>query len=312
MTSAQHNRQFGESSNGVTVSSETAQQALLQQSRASNRRLARSHYENFLVTSFLLPRTLHQPFYDIYAFCRVADDLADESSSKEQALAGLCEMERDLESVFSSSDEFMNPERLLFIGLSDTIRRFGLDSQPFFDLLNAFKIDQDISRYETEEDLLAYCQFSANPVGRLLLQLAGVDSQTANKLSDSICTGLQLVNFLQDVRGDYLRGRVYLPQDELRQYSVDLFDLSESINQKALAGLVRSRCKSARDYFESGRGLVDEVPSWFARTVSLFVAGGLEVLRVIEKNDYDVWTSRTRVSKLRQFWLLSRATCRCL
>ena len=308
MPNVQHNRHLGRSSNGVTVEPEIAHRALLQRSRVSNRRLARSHYENFLVTSFLLPRHLHQPFYDIYAFCRVADDLADDSPTKEQALAGLGSMERDLKAVFTSGDHDVEPERFLFIGLRDTIRRYELDQQPFFDLLAAFKMDQKRSSYETEDELLSYCKFSANPVGRLLLQLAGVNSQLAKKLSDSICTGLQLVNFLQDIRSDFRRGRIYLPQDELSQYSVDLSDLTCQANQKALACLVRSRCESARSYFDAGFGLIDEVPPWFARTVTLFIAGGLEVLRVIEKNDYDVWTSKARVSKLRQFWFLTRAT----
>ena len=307
MSGLQHNRHPQVPSNGGGADSVWVDLAKLRRSRLANRRLARSHYENFFITSFLLPRSLHQPFYDIYAFCRTADDLADELSSDQESLSALASMETDLRKSVSPVSSEERPERDLFIALSDTMRRFKIEKRPFLDLLTAFRMDQIKKAYQSQEEVLEYCKLSANPVGRVLLHLAGVKSQRAVELSDSICTGLQLVNFLQDIVEDFERGRVYLPQDELNQYSIEIKEFRDRSQQHALKLLVKSRCEDVLSYLHQGRELSCLVPPWFSRTVNLFCAGGFEAVRAIEKNHYDVFTSTPRVSLPRRFWLLGRA-----
>lgn len=307
MKLSQHNRPVGAPSNGVSQDVLMTYGKRLKQAQLENRRLARGHYENFVVTSFLLPRKLHQAFYDIYAFCRTADDIADESSSSQEALNGLASMERDLASAFASTYRTANPERILFIAMAETVHRFHLRLEPFMDLLTAFRQDQKKSDYVSETELLEYCELSANPVGRILLALVGVHSEQANKLSDSICTGLQLVNFLQDIRGDYNRGRIYLPKEERSDFGVDFVNLHQIECQRAWRRLIQKRCAEARGYFEKGEELQNHVPKWFSPTVRLILGGGLEAIKAIEKKDFDVLTGCPKVSKTSQMWLLSRA-----
>ena len=307
MSGLQHNRHPQVPSNGGGADSIWVDSANLRRSRLANRRLARSHYENFFITSFLLPRPLHQPFYDIYAFCRTADDLADELSSDQESLSALASMENDLRKSVSPVSSEERPERDLFIALSDTMRRFKIEKRPFLDLLTAFRMDQIKKAYQSQEELLEYCKLSANPVGRVLLHLAGVKSERAIELSDSICTGLQLVNFLQHIVEDFERGRVYLPQAELNQYSIEIKEFRDPSQQHALKLLVKSRCEDVLSYLHQGRELSSLVPSWFSRTVNLFCAGGFEAVRAIEKNHYDVFTTTPRVSLPRRFWILGRA-----
>ena len=279
----------------------------LQQSRWKNRRLARGRYENFMVTSFLLPRRLHQPFYDIYSFCRTADDIADESCSPQEALDELKSIERDLIATFDISFKMVEPERLLFVALADTVHRFRLRPEPFFDLLKAFRQDQVKGDYRTEKELLGYCEWSANPVGRILLQLIDADSNEAVRLSDSICTGLQLVNFLQGVAEDLDKGRIYLPMDQRSQFGVDLMNLKDIQSQLALQQLIQHRCNDAKNFFEKGKRLKEHVPKWFSPTVRLIIDGGVEAIRAIEEKNYDVLSVTPKVSKAKQLWLLSRA-----
>ncbi|MEC8474419.1 MAG: squalene synthase HpnC [Planctomycetota bacterium] len=307
MSAPQHNRHPQVPSNGGGADSDWADLAKLRRSRLANRRLARSHYENFFITSFFLPRSLHQPFYDIYAFCRTADDLADELSSDQESLNALASMETDLRKALSPVRAEERPERDLFISLSDTIRKFKIEERPFLDLLTAFRMNQIKKTYQSQAELLEYCKLSANPVGRVLLHLAGVKSERAMELSDSICTGLQLVNFLQDIVEDFERGRIYLPQDELKQYSIEITDFRDPSQQRALKLLVKSRSDDVLSYLQKGKDLSNLVPPWFSRTVNLFCAGGFEAVRAIEKNHYDVFTTSPRVSFLRRFWVLGRA-----
>ena len=307
---SQHNRDLGPTSNrgkeeGIVLTDE-----IIRDSRLANRRLAKGHYENFVITSCFLPRRFHQAFFDIYAFCRTADDLADESASPDDALRGLDSMEQDLE-IAIQSNTHAKPERLLFFALADTIQRFRLSDQPFRDLLEAFRQDQFKVQYETESELLQYCERSANPVGRILLDMVGEVSEKSLELSDSICTGLQLVNFLQDIEEDYHRGRIYLPANERDRFSVNLESRHDNQGQAALRELVRFRCNDAKSYLEKGLGLTSHVPSWFSRTVRLFVAGGLETIRAIENQDYNVMSGRPKVSKAKQLWLLCRAAFNC-
>ena len=199
------------------------------------RRLARSHYENFLVASVLLPRRLRQPFYNVYAFCRIADDLADESGSTTAALALLSEFQSHLDQTFQGE-----PPNPTFIALSGTIDEFDLPKQPFDDLLDAFRQDQHKFRYADFQEISEYCRRSANPVGRLVLQLADCCTPENANLSDEICTGLQLANFWQDIARDYGIGRIYLPAEEMDRFGVEESMLGRSYTPPELRRLLAS------------------------------------------------------------------------
>ena len=179
---SQHNRDMAEASNHLR---EPSCRRALKIAEYESRRLARSHYENFLVASVLLPRRLRQPFYNVYAFCRTADDLADESASPEEAIARLADFQGQLDESFEG-----NPPQNLFLALMHTVEQFDLSKQPFDDLLDAFRQDQFKYRYQDFSELLEYCRRSANPVGRIVLQLGCCLEEQTAQLSDQICTGL--------------------------------------------------------------------------------------------------------------------------
>ena len=183
------------------------------QSRRYCRRLARRHYENFTVASRLIPHRLRQHVCNLYAYCRWADDLADEIDDPQQSLALLAWWEAQLRDCYR--DRVAHP---VFVALAETIGKFNIPPEPFVDLLVAFRQDQRLTRYESQEQLLEYCRYSANPVGRMVLYLGECHTPDRVRLADSICTGLQLANFCQDVARDWDRGRVYLPQAACRRF----------------------------------------------------------------------------------------------
>ncbi len=194
----------------------TPQPLTLGQSRQYCRRLAERHYENFTVASRLLPRRLRQHVCNIYAYCRWADDLADETGDPQRSLALLDWWEKLLRQCYQG--QATHP---VFVALSETIHEFNIPAEPFLDLLVAFRQDQQVTRYETIDQLLEYCRYSANPVGRMVLYLGRCHTPERARLSDSICTGLQLANFWQDVARDWDRGRIYLPQADCRRFGYD-------------------------------------------------------------------------------------------
>lgn len=279
----------------------------LRAAEQETRRLARSHYENFLVASVLLPARLRQPFYNLYAFCRTADDLADESATPQLALDRLAALQVNLDQTYQGQ-----PPNPLFLALSSTIRQFDLSKCLFDDLLDAFRQDQRKSRYSDFDELLDYCRRSANPVGRLVLQLGDCCDSQNGLLSDEICTGLQLANFWQDVARDYQIGRIYLPLDQMERFGVDESMVGRSATSPQLRQLLASECDRAEQYFRRGLLLAKTVPGWLAGDVKLFAHGGLETLAAIRKIDFDVLSRRPTVSKWRQSWLLVRAMTRIL
>jgi squalene synthase HpnC len=295
----QDNREPGRSSNGE---SGVVDAAALLSAEKETRRLARSHYENFLVASVMLPRRLRQPFYNVYAFCRAADDLADESPSAEIAIVGLDSFQNQLDATFAGK-----PVQPLFIALASTIRQFDLPKQPFDDLLDAFRQDQRKTRYDSIDQLLDYCRRSANPVGRLVLRLGDTCDDQSVEMSDEICTGLQLANFWQDVARDYAIGRIYLPVDEMNRFHVTEGMLGESSTPQEMRQLLASECDRAESFFRRGLPLAKRVPRWLSHDVKLFAHGGLATLDAIRRIDFDVLRSRPTVSKWRQSALLARA-----
>ncbi|HTQ38963.1 MAG TPA: squalene synthase HpnC [Pirellulales bacterium] len=263
------------------------------------RRLARCHYENFTVASWLLPAQLRQHFCNIYAYCRWSDDLADETAGGQQSLLLLDWWQSQLDDCYRGV-----ASHPVFVALAETIRGFEIPIEPFRSLLIAFKQDQTCTRYETFDDLLAYCRNSANPVGRLVLYLGRCHDESRGLLADSICTGLQLANFWQDVARDYRIGRIYLPQESCRRagYPEAMFARGEFNPQfrELLAGEVAR----AEAFFDAGQPLVAQVPPSLRISVQLFIDGGRAILQAIRKLDYNVWHTRPVVGKWKKLNLL--------
>ena len=280
------------------------QRPTLEQARAYCRRLATTHYENFHVASWFLPSRLRSHFHSIYAYCRIADDLGDEVGNREQSLALLDLWGRELDACYRG--EARHP---VFVALAETIRICDIPQKPFADLLVAFRQDQTVGRYQTMEDVLEYCKYSANPVGRLVLYACGYRAPEMFLLSDFTCTALQLANFWQDVSSDYARGRIYLPLDDMHRYGVDEATIARREPTAAFRELLRYEVGYARQLFTQGLPLVDLVDRELALDLDLFSRGGLEILRAIERRQYDVLTMRPVISKSRKLGLLARALC---
>jgi squalene synthase HpnC len=254
-------------------------------------RLARTHYENFSVASVLLPRRLLPHFHAVYAYCRWADDLADETGGA-QALELLAWWRDELLRCYHGT-----PRHPVMVALRQTIERFRIPAKPFLDLLVAFEQDQRIKRYDTYEQLLGYCRHSANPVGRLVLYLCESFDEERAELSDRICTGLQLANFWQDVARDHAIGRVYLPEADRRRFGYRDDDLAARRFTPAFAELLRFEVDRARTLFHEGLPLVRRMPVQVRADIELFGRGGLAILRKIEACRYNVWQRRPKLSK---------------
>ena len=195
----------------------------------------------------------------------------------------------------------------VFVALAETIRDCFIPKEPFADLLVAFRQDQKVTRFETIDDVLVYCRYSANPVGRLVLYACGESNEENVRLSDATCSALQLANFWQDVREDYARGRIYIPKNDMEVFRVSEAQIAEGIVTPEFRGLMRCEVDYARSLFEQGLPLIGKVSRDLAPDLDLFSRGGLEVLRAIERQDYDVLTARPAISKSRKLALALRA-----
>ncbi|MGF1579417.1 MAG: squalene synthase HpnC [Gemmataceae bacterium] len=269
------------------------------------REFATGHYENFSVASLLLPRRLLQHFYNIYAYCRWADDLADETGGGTRSLALLRWWREELLDVYHG-----RPHHPVMVALQETIEQFKIPSDPFVHLLFAFEQDQLIKRYETMEQVMQYCRWSANPVGHLVLYLCDSYSPRQVELSDYICTGLQLANFWQDVARDHAIGRVYIPQHERVRFGYSEADLHAHRYNDKFVDLMRFLVDHARDLFYRGFPLVDLMPTHVQADIELFLRGGLSILRKIEKLHYNVWRTRPKLSKREKLGLIGRVAWR--
>jgi squalene synthase HpnC len=274
----------------------------LEEAREYCGRLARSHYENFSVATWFLPKKLRQDFLNVYAYCRISDDLGDEVGDATAALALLDEWQAELDACYESS-----PRHPVFVALAETVRRFGIPKHEFSDLLIAFRQDQTVTRFETFDDVRGYCRYSANPVGHLVLYLCGYHDAERQQLSDYTCTALQLANFWQDVSVDYLKGRIYLPLEDLRRYSVSEQDLAQKRNTPAFCEMMRFEVKRAREWFEHGLPLVGKVDADLAVDLALFSRGGQEILNAIERQGFAVLGRRPVISRTRKLALVARA-----
>lgn len=260
------------------------------------------HYENFSVASLLIPKTLRQHFFNLYAYCRWADDLADETTSVQESLDLLAWWEGELDRCYRG--EATHP---VMIALRPTIEEFNLPQAPLRDLLVAFRQDQTKTRYESFDELRGYCRYSADPVGRLVLHLGRCYSNDDAVLSDCICTGLQLVNHWQDVARDHAKGRVYLPHEDLRRFGVDEAVLSGRQTTAQFRDLLKFEVDRAEQYLLSGRELCTRVAPVLRRQVRLFLGGGLAIVDEIRRADYDVLSRRPTVSRWRKVRLLAGA-----
>jgi squalene synthase HpnC len=274
----------------------------LAEAKAYCRNLAQSHYENFTVASWFLPRHMRQHFYNVYAYCRWADDLADETAGGAATLDLLDWWQRELDAMYAGQGS--HP---VFVALSQTIADFEIPRQPFADLLIAFRQDQAKMRYATFDELLKYCRYSANPVGRIVLHLDQSYDEVNAALSDHVCTGLQLANFWQDVARDWQRGRVYLPQAECRKFCIDEGNPDWGQATMQFRELLKLQVLEAQQFLLAGWPLVGRVTSDLRREVELFISGGLAILDAIRRQDYDVWSRRPQVGKLQKLSLAVRA-----
>ena len=274
----------------------------LTEAQAWCRQLANSHYENFHVASWFLPKLLRPHFHAIYAYCRVSDDLGDEVGDTAQSAALLDLWARELDACYAG--ETRHP---VFVALAETIRACSIPKEPFADLLTAFRLDQTETRYATMLDLLNYCRYSANPVGRLVLYACGEADEEKFRLSDATCSALQLANFWQDVRRDWKKGRVYIPQQDMGFYGVSDETIAKGIATHEFRDLMRLEVDFARGRFEEGLDLIPMVNRELALDLDLFSRGGLEILRAIERRDYDVLSGRPAISKSTKFSLAIRA-----
>jgi len=261
--------------------------------------LATHHYENFHVVSWLLPKRLHQDFYNVYSYCRWADDLGDEMGDTAESLRLLAWWREELHAMYAG-----RATHPVFVALQGTVERYSIPQQPFDDLIGAFVQDQTVTRYRNWDELFGYCRGSANPVGRLVLYLCGYSDAERQRLSDATCTALQLANFWQDVTVDWEKDRVYIPLDVLERNGSSVEDIAARRATPGFVAAMREVVDKARELFLQGLPLSGMVDRRLAVDIELFSRGGMRVLEKIEAQHYDVLLRRPSISKTERVWLL--------
>lgn len=251
--------------------------------------MAVEHYENFPVASVLLPSRLRKPVEVIYAFARSADDIADEGNFQaEERLASLSAYSAELDTIERNE----KPDTRLFIDLKLIINEFRLPLEPFRNLLAAFMQDISRKRYDSYGDLLDYCRLSANPVGLLMLHLYEAATEENRKMSDAICTSLQLINFWQDVALDWKKDRIYLPAEDMERFNVTSRDIEAGKLSDDWRSLMQFEIGRTRKLMLSGAPLASRLPGRIGWELRLVVQGGLRILDRIEMAGYDVFNKR--------------------
>jgi squalene synthase HpnC len=273
--------------------------------RQYTRWLATSHYENFHIVSFLLPKRLHQDFYNVYAYCRWADDLGDEIGDTRESVRLLDWWRGELDALYQG-----RATHPVFVALLPTVKQYNIPRQPFADLIDAFVQDQTVTRYRNWEELFGYCRCSANPVGRLVLYLCGYSDPERQRLSDATCTALQLANFWQDVTVDLHKDRIYIPLDIMDRHGYTVDDLFALRFTPAFRETMREIVDRARQLFLEGLPLTGMVERRLALDLDLFSRGGLRVLDKIEQRGYDVLSARPSIGKAERVTLLLASLAR--
>lgn len=274
----------------------------LEEARAYCKHLAETHYENFHVASWFLPKALRPHFHSIYAYCRISDDLGDEVGDTAVALALLDVWGQELDACYEG-----RARHPVFVALAETIRACSIPKKPFADLLVAFRQDQTVTRFATMQDVHNYCRYSANPVGRLVLYACGETSDENFRLSDATCTALQLANFWQDVRVDYQKDRIYIPLEDMERFHVTEDTISAGVATPEFRKLLAYEVDYARGLFKEGLPLIQRVNRDLALDLDLFSRGGLEILHAIERRGYDVLSARPAIGKITKLQLALRA-----
>ena len=270
-----------------------------QESLDYTRWLATHHYENFQVVSFLLPKKLHQDFYNVYSFCRWADDLGDEIGDRAESLRLLAWWRSELHGMYAGQ-----PFHPVFVALQQTVARHNIPIEPFDRLIQAFEQDQTVTRYETFDQLFGYCANSANPVGHLVLYLCGYRDAERQHLSDQTCTALQLANFWQDVAVDLKKNRVYLPLNLLAKHGYTVEELFSLTYNSSFRALMADAVDVAEKLFRAGLPLVKMVDRRLSLDLDLFSRGGLRILQKIRRGEYDVLKCRPHISKAERVGIL--------
>jgi len=255
--------------------------------------LAHQHYENFSVVSALLPAFLRQDFCNVYAFCRIADDLGDEIPDKSAALDALGKFRAQLQECCAGQ-----ARTAVFVALRETIRRHDIPMKPFDDLINAFEQDQRITRYTSFPQVVDYCTRSADPVGRIVLYMCGYRDQERQQLSDKTCTALQLINFWQDVRRDVLeRDRIYLPADDMQRFGITEAHLREGRITPEFRAMMQFEVERTEAMFREGDALLPLLDPMYRRQIALFGKGGKAIAAAIRRQHFDTLTRRPRLSR---------------
>ncbi len=274
---------------------------------AYTRWLATHHYENFQVVSFLLPKHLHQDFYNVYSFCRWADDLGDEMGDQQESLRLLAWWREELEAMYAG--QASHP---VFVALKMTVEKCGIPMEPFERLLRAFVQDQTVSRYRNMDEVFAYCVNSANPVGHLVLHLGGYGDAERQHLSDYTCTALQLANFWQDITVDIKKDRVYLPLDLLARHGYLVEELFALRFNERFQAVMEEAVSTADDLFRKGLPLIKMVDRRLGLDLDLFSRGGMKILDKIRAQKFDVLARRPHISKAERVGVLLQCLRRFL
>lgn len=265
--------------------------------------LAKNHYENFPVVSFLLPRKFRKDVAAIYWFARTADDIADELKADENT---------KLELLQKFEDDFLfalngNKENRLHKILADTIHKREISVSYFLDLLSAFKQDVVKNRYKTFDDVTNYCARSANPVGRIMLELLNIRNEEVFIYSDKICTALQLTNFYQDFSRDLAINRIYIPQDELEKFGVSEENLLQKKFDRKIQSLIKFQVERTQNLFDEGKNLYKYLSGRFKYEIKWTVLGGEKILEMIRKLDYNSIENRPHLNKIDFLLLLFKS-----
>jgi squalene synthase HpnC len=276
----------------------------LAEAQAWCKQLAETHYENFHVATWFLPKRLRPHFQTIYAYCRVADDLGDEVGDTALATSLLTSWRGMLDECYDAPERSRHP---VFVALAETVRECRIPREPFADLLVAFLRDQTKTRYETLAELEDYARYSANPVGRLVLYAAGVNEPRLHRLSDKICTGLQLANFWQDVSEDYAMGRIYVPAETMRRFGASEQNFASQWYTRQYRAMMKFLVEHTQELFAEGRFLCTLVDKELAVTLGLFIDGGEAILHEIARMQYNTLERRPSISKLTKARLLAKA-----
>lgn len=265
------------------------------------RQLTLSHYENFPVASWLIPRIKRKHIFAVYAFARIADDIADEGDESKDQKKEHLKIYRD---DFLNNSNFNNYPH--FPALWATINKFDIPTVLFTDLIEAFIQDNEKSIYDNFDELLNYCSKSANPVGRIILHLFNYKNEKMFQLSDNICTALQLTNFWQDISIDIKEERYYIPQDDMRKFKVSIDELKSQKFDSDVRELIRFQVERTNNLFHAGEDLLNHLQGLLKLEIKLTILGGRRILNKIERMHYNTLTDRPKISLFDKLSLLFR------